>query len=90
MSGIVKAVRVEHHPAAPGEFKFWRQAGAESEGGLHFGCPCGCGALLGIGFGPNGWAWDGNRDKPTVTPSIQHMNGCKWHGFLTAGEFRSC
>jgi hypothetical protein len=87
MTAVVPARRVDHHPLAAGEFKFWRQPEAASEGGLHFKCPCGCGALLGVSFGPNGWTWDGNRDKPTVTPSIRDMAGCLWHGFLTAGEF---
>lgn len=31
------------------------------------------------------WEWDGNLDKPTLTPSL-HLVGY-WHGFLTAGRF---
>jgi hypothetical protein len=27
-------------------------------------------------------------ERPTLTPSILNHN-CKWHGFLTAGEFVS-
>lgn len=34
------------------------------------------------------WGWDGNEDRPTLNPSI-HDPG-HWHGYLTAGEFRSC
>lgn len=30
------------------------------------------------------WTWDGNEDKPTLSPSI-HTLGC-WHGFVRAGE----
>lgn len=30
------------------------------------------------------WQWDGNREKPTLTPSINVTNG--WHGFVTNGE----
>lgn len=47
-----------------------------------------------------GWRWDGNRESPTLTPSILascHVPGGKvdefyeaWHGFLTAGRFVSC
>lgn len=33
------------------------------------------------------WGWDGNFDKPTVTPSIHHPG--LWHGYLTAGRFQS-
>jgi Family of unknown function (DUF6527) len=34
------------------------------------------------------WGWNGNEDKPTLTPSI-HAVGI-WHGFLTNGELKSC
>jgi len=27
-------------------------------------------------------------DTLTLTPSIQRMNGCRWHGFITNGEIR--
>lgn len=74
---------------------------------LLFGCPCGCGALKAVNLKPYPadkpdphpvWQWDGNRESPTLTPSIliHQMNeraekiGEHWHGFLTAGEFRSC
>lgn len=30
------------------------------------------------------WAWDGNRDAPTFTPSID-CKGC-WHGYIRAGR----
>lgn len=50
---------------------------------------------------PSAWEWDGNEDSPTITPSIfRHLDiaahgdtpahKCEWHGFLTAGIFRSC
>lgn len=34
------------------------------------------------------WTWDGNTDKPTLTPSVHafHM----WHGYFTAGRMVSC
>lgn len=38
--------------------------------------------------GPRIWAWDGNEDKPTLTPSI-HCTGI-WHGYLTNGRLVSC
>lgn len=34
------------------------------------------------------WGWDGNEDKPTLTPSIQTIG--HWHGFLRAGRLESC
>ena len=38
---------------------------------------------------PNGacWKWDGNRDKPTITPSL-HLVGV-WHGWMKNGELIS-
>lgn len=42
------------------------------------------------------WQWDGNREAPTLEPSIQawHAGGDKleehWHGYLKAGRFESC
>ena len=62
--------------------------------GFAFRCPCGCGgeSWLPIANGDrDGWQWNGNREKPTLTPSIlQSGFACKWHGYLTDGEFRPC
>lgn len=82
--------------------------------GITFGCPCGCGALHGASFdnrpadwvakntpGHTGWHWDGNKDKPTLTPSLGlHVSKginevgpdgvYHWHGFLKAGIFEEC
>lgn len=57
---------------------------------LYFVCPCGCGDVFGIpvvlkeGYG---WKWDGDERLPTLTPSIQRMVGCRWHGHLAKGVF---
>lgn len=61
--------------------------------GIAFRCPCGCGyeSWLPVQREERGWTWDGNRAAPTLTPSIlQSGLPCKWHGYLTSGEFRSC
>lgn len=34
------------------------------------------------------WEWDGNHDKPTLTPSV-HAPG-RWHGWFTSGRMVSC
>lgn len=34
------------------------------------------------------WAWDGNLDAPTLTPSINCLD-C-WHGWLKNGNFEEC
>jgi len=81
--------------------KFWTQAELEAVAngpvatGITFLCPCGCGAIGGIRFNQFGrpgsaWTWDGNKDKPTCTPSIQRTEGCRWHGHLIDGVFVPC
>ena len=37
------------------------------------------------------WDWNGNKDTPTITPSILHWGDGKdkiatWHGYLTDGK----
>ena len=67
---------------------------ADFENGTHlsFVCPCGCGSAnqIPVHCGDNGagWKWNGDRARPTLTPSIAQTTPCKWHGFLTDGEFR--
>lgn len=34
------------------------------------------------------WGWDGNQDKPTLTPSIHWVDF--WHGFMRNGKLISC
>lgn len=34
------------------------------------------------------WGWDGNEDKPTLTPSVWTHG--YWHGFIRAGRMESC
>jgi len=37
--------------------------------------------------GPRVWGWDGNEEKPTLTPSIHAPD--QWHGYLRAGKLVS-
>lgn len=84
---------------------------------LLFCCP-NCGALHMVHVGDDGYSWNGDRDKPTLTPSIFFRGGhsgtlgtvekqrgplgfdtpeqrtpeqraCRWHGYLTNGEWKS-
>ena len=32
------------------------------------------------------WQWDGNREAPTLTPSILHHSNPEWHGYLRGGQ----
>jgi hypothetical protein len=64
--------------------------------GIHFRCPCGCGRrdFIPIRPGPysgnnrDPWGWDGNKETPTVFPSIYNKDTCGWHGWLENGEWR--
>lgn len=88
---LVDDLMAEGNEGVPGLGKWWASPDGEQRG-LHFWCPCGCGELLGVRVaGPPAWTWDGNREKPTVSPSILHTTpgGCGWHGFLRNGEFTS-
>lgn len=71
----------------PGDFAFYVDSETKRVGGMNFRCPCGCDIIAGVNF-PN-WSWNESREKPTVTPSIQILNGCRWHGYLTDGIFGS-
>jgi len=71
----------------------WQNGTDGNIAGLAFVCPCGCGSIgttaVVKGFGTK-WNWDGNKEFPTLTPSIQKLTACKWHGYLTKGEFVPC
>ena len=70
--------------------------------GISFDCPCGCGDRTYTPFenpldgGPSragghpAWQRTGDTfETLTLKPSILRTLGCKWHGYLTNGEFRS-
>jgi hypothetical protein len=81
----------------PGTF-CWRQQGpgVGTPGGRYilYVCPHGRG-YCGVPIRPNhlangaGWTHDGNDDRPTLSPSVNCIGGCGWHGFVTAGEMTS-
>lgn len=64
--------------------------------GIGFRCPCGCGSEGYLPIRMEGfprtqtpeWEWDGNREKPTLHPSVFNKGlPCKWHGWLRNGEW---
>lgn len=77
-----------------------------SSGHILFVCPNGhrCSVLVGPTFVQRPskdalcvWGWNGDKDRPTLTPSINCRNvdddgkpagGCGWHGFITDGVIR--
>lgn len=78
----------------PGDF-CW-----QFESVLMFLCPaCGENHFLGVISARHngGWKWNGDKEKPTLVPSIYfasghqhngHDNGCRWHGYLTEGTWK--
>lgn len=57
---------------------------------LYFCCPTPSACLHGLpvhAMSRTRWNWDGNDDKPSLTPSVQCLvDGCRWHGYITNGE----
>lgn len=75
----------------PGAYAFW-DYGRE----FAFNCPCGCGDVVSLPIvskkvAPNDgtWEWDGNRESPTLSPSIRRLMGCKFHGWIRNGVWSS-
>jgi hypothetical protein len=69
---------------------------------IMFDCPCGCKSDCVIEFEPtlesgpsprqDGHVWHREGDTfetLTLTPSIQRVGGCAWHGFITNGEVKA-
>jgi hypothetical protein len=76
--------------AKPGAFEFYVD-GTGATAGMIYCCPCGCGATGSLAFRPRpspSWEWDGNRDAPTLSPSVHHVG--HWHGYLRNGVWESC
>ena len=78
--------------AIAGAFEFTRNYGDADDAppsGMIYVCPCGCGRAGFLGFRGRSsqerpsWIWDGNREAPTLTPSVHHVG--HWHGWLKAG-----
>jgi hypothetical protein len=63
----------------PGDYQFHNPQGYVEA--LVYCCP-GCGALLSLLF--NAWKWNGDFNKPTITPNMRHED-CGWLGRLTNG-----
>lgn len=118
MNRNVRAVEVPHigDIKNPGQFAFTGIGGlAGGPYGMVFSCPCGCGVESSIAFDNRpaewisktperlAWHWDGNRENPTLSPSLHKPSDCLlgsdlgtmqphpgWHGFLRAGIFQEC
>lgn len=99
MAETVKATLVEDIDAAldvPGAYEWNGTYGKPGEtSGMTFICPCGCGRPGWLPVNRHGhpgpsWDWNGNREAPTLRPSVLQVGGCEWHGWLTDGVWKSC
>lgn len=74
----------------PGDFTFYWEEGKPKE--IIFKNPacrmdkCHIRIRNGPPEAPHTWGWDGNMDKPTITPSIGCDRICGWHGHIINGE----
>lgn len=62
------------------------------DSGLAIRCP-GCGKESCLPTEPgmaHQWNWDGNKESPTLTPSVHSVGCCGWHGYLRKGIWESC
>jgi hypothetical protein len=81
---------IEEVKATAGAFEFFVDRD-QKVAGMVYSCPCGCGRTGALNFRPHpspSWEWNGDREKPNLTPSVHHVG--HWHGFLTDGVWRSC
>ena len=80
-------------PPGSGQWVNGHRSGAVAA--LDFVCPCGCGKVRSVDVAIGGnkrhhvWNWNGDRERPTLSPSLDCLTGCRWHGWLTDGQFRS-
>ena len=80
-------------PEAPGEWAVRRtKDGDERYNMFWFTCPREAGKVCAVPLLPRrlpngaGWSWD--PDTKSLTPSVNCVGGCGWHGFVTNGEIR--
>jgi hypothetical protein len=88
MDIIARRVADYEHLENPGDYIVYDEENVKQ---ITFLCPCGCGDLGSVNINqsdPYCWKWNGDKDKPTTTPSIKQLS-CGWHGYLTDGIFKT-
>lgn len=80
---------------APAASQWSSNQSGDEHAALIFICPCGCGSVHAIPVSKGektekNWFWDGHAEQPTLSPSIQCLTPCRWHGHLVAGIFIQC
>jgi hypothetical protein len=85
---MIKANKVSGYDECknPGDYYF-----SKENKSLIYMCPTGCGVIGVLPLehfdGHAIWIWNLDENNPSLTPSIQKLDGCRWHGFLTNGEW---
>ena len=88
----VHATRESFEAAGPGAIQFFTSYGRDEDSrpvGMLSKCP-GCGHESSMDFKPRpspSWEWDGNLEKPTLSPSVNCVGCCQWHGYLVRGKW---
>jgi len=95
-----RRVDVVNSEVPPGSFKFYAAGGSvyakygaaddRQPDGMIYACPCGCRNVGVLPFKPGAspsWAWNGDRDAPTLEPSVWDKG--HWHGWLRNGVWES-
>ena len=90
---IMITARMPCYPGERGSYTFFHNINDPLDAplrGMNFVCR-GCTQVTAVRFVGKDYEdglyhWDGNRDKPTITPSLIHR-GCGWHGYLTCGQW---
>lgn len=92
------ATREELSVSGKGAIYLWNYGKNDKPGHIMMNCP-GCGessAMLVYGVGdnhpPNVQAWQitGIPHNIGLTPSINCVGCCGWHGYLTGGHYKRC
>ena len=102
MKAIVCITHDAFEQAGPGAIFPWRFSEKIAEGGrgghIMLKCP-GCGQESGMNcrvpgepHPPSGQSWElsGLPESPTMSPSINCVGCCGWHGWLKNGEYSKC
>jgi len=79
-----------------GDFCYYETSGVmpardDQIAGMIIRCP-GCNVESAVSFHPEDrvhWEWDGDREKPTLSPSLNSVGCCGWHGWLREGQWVS-
>jgi len=95
VSVIAKRVTdIDAADVPPSAFEFFSDA-TRPIAGMIYNCPCGCGRRGALEFRPHpspSWDWNGDKESPTLNPSVHHIIGDQthFHGWLRAGVWESC